>query len=364
MTPPTNRPPDDRLEERLAASFERATTRAELDLADGRLAADAIDRGHRRVRSGAVWRVGLVLAAVAVLSAGMLWFVGGRPSPSPSQAPSVANVQETPRASVSLLPTDANGSQIPQPTSSDQGIPILDEGVTFPPTIDGGRVLPVGPVADAAIAAASDASTLLISGWWVPALRKGCNFDMGTPAPNGVYFSECAGLELAATPDGPVALHVYRSFDQPYDFPVDAGFTQVQRVLLRVHVHDAGCATSDCELKPVLDATLMLGTAHFGSPILAQTMPPTGVSLEEAIKVARPLAVDALHSDQVILLKVEAGPTLTFQIGATPNDYGPWVWAITYVNAQGTEYLTSYVDYLHGFSTSQTGGTVEGTTRP
>ena len=71
-TNPANRPPDDRLEERLANAFDRATTRAEADLADGRLAAEAIDRGRRSARRAPILRAGLVLAAVVCMIAGIV----------------------------------------------------------------------------------------------------------------------------------------------------------------------------------------------------------------------------------------------------------------------------------------------------
>jgi hypothetical protein len=265
--------------------------------------------------------------------------------------------QPTPRPSVTSL-----GSPAPLVSEDPNavGIPELDEGTTFPPSIDGSQVLPVGPQADAAIAAATDATPFLISGWWIPALRQGCNFDSGTPAPDGVYFKDCAGLELASIPDGPIALRVYRDFNQRFAFPVDAGPTQVQRVLLRVHVHDAGCGSPDCERKPVLDETKMLGTVHFGSPVLEQTMPPGGVSLAQAIDIARPQAVALLHTDKLMLLRAEAGPGLLLDPGGG-REGATWIWAVTFVTDDGLMYATPYLDYAMGGVLHTTGGTVTST---
>jgi hypothetical protein len=354
MTTPTNRPADDGLEDRLAATFDRALKRAEDDLADGRLAAEAIDRGHRGVRGGAILRVGLVLAAVAVLGAVALWFVGGRPSPSPvpSLAAAVPSGSEepTPYTTESLLPTDANGSQIPQPASTDPGIPNVD---SFPPVINGATVCAVGPEADAAIAAATDASPILISGWYVGAMRAGCSdFNGGSPAPDGVYFKDCMGTPLAADPVGPEALRVYFRYDQvgqQNPFPVTATGAEVQSVLLRVHVHDPGCTTADCQHKPVVDQPVLLGTPDLSPVVVAQTMPPKIITMADAIQIARAHAVEGQAVGDLVLVRVQAGPTSLFrdQMG-NQDQYGPWLYVVLFDTRDGRSYVTVYVDAVTG----------------
>jgi hypothetical protein len=353
MTTPKSRPPDD-LEERLATSFERATQRAEVDLADGRLAGASIDRGRRSARRAPILRGGLVVATVAVLGLATLWSAGSHPRPSP--APSIAALDETPHAS--YPPTDANGSEITQAAPSDEGILYLD---SFPPTVDGAPVYAVGPDANAAIAAARDNSPILISGWFVGAMPRGCvqDFDFGSPTPNGIFFKDCAGTPLAATPGGPEALRVYvrDPFRDVNVFPVRASVAEVQRILLRVHVLDPGCGASDCQRKPVVDATVMLGQPGLSPNVVAQTMPPKMIPITTAIGIARPLAAEMLATGDLVVVRVQAGPTMLFADQLPPGQYSAWVYVITFDTPDGRSYATIGLDASTGAPLEQRGGT-------
>lgn len=341
MTTPTNRPTDDELEARLRASYERAVIRAGDDLVGSDLVSASLTAGwrppRRRFSAGAMAGVATVLVLGVVVILG----VGTRPTPA----------VVTPSASGSPAPSEAANP-------SYEGIPILDEGITFPPSIDGQPVLPVGPAVDAHIASASDAAPFLVSGWYLPTERRSCNFDPGSPAPDGIYFKDCAAFVLSATPDGGATLPVFYAFAPGRYIPVDALYTQVQRVLIRVHVHDAGCSADDCAHKAVLDATLMLGIPHFGSAILAATIPPSGIPVAEAIAAGMAIAKQDLHTEAVQLLSVTAGPYNLVARSPERADGLRWVWAVDVVTTDGLMYQTEYVDYVTGEITHGQGGTV------
>ncbi len=365
-TTPASRPPDDQLEERLAAAFDRATKRAQADLADGRLAAEAIDRGRRKARRAPTLRAGLVLAAVAVLGAGTMLAVGARPSPSPSPAPSVAVADETPHAAESLVPTDANGSQIPVPQGS--GFPVLDAGQTFPPTVDGQPVFALGGPAEAQLAKAPDAAPIYISGWYLP-LRgaSGCFPEsFASMAPGVTYYDKCMSGLLFATPTGGASLQfligVSTTGPASVGYGGQAAAAYVNREVIKVHLNDPACTIPECATEPVLDGIVMTASPIMNPLVARQTPPAKVISMAEAISAALPTAQDAvgIGGDQPVLVSAAFGIAVVLgDINVHGDPFTTWEWKVTFVSTDGIVVDTVWVDAQTGesnHSMSTTGG--------
>ncbi|MHB8960411.1 MAG: hypothetical protein ACYDAN_12360 [Candidatus Limnocylindrales bacterium] len=365
-TMPPKQPPDDDLEAGLRASFERATKRAQGDLADGRLAAEAIDRGRRRARRAPTLRAGLVLAAVAVLGAGTMLAVGGRPSPSPSPAPSVAVADETPHAAGSLVPTDANGSQIPVPEGS--GFPVLDAGQSFPPTVDGQPVFALGGPAEAQLAKATDATPVYISGWYLPLERASSCFaeSFASMAPGVTYYDKCATGLLFATPTGGASLQflvgIATTGPVPFGFGGQAATAYVNREIIKVHLNDPACTIPECATEPALDGIVMTAWPIMNPLVARQTPPAKVISMAEAISAALPTAQDAvgIGGDQPVLVSAEFGIAVVLcDINVQGDPVTTWEWKVTFVSTDGIVVDTVWVDALTGESNhsgSTTGG--------
>jgi len=366
MTTPTNRPPDDGLEGRLSASFDRAVKRAELDLADGRLAAGAIDRGHRHVRSGTAWRVGLVLAAVAVLGAGTLWAVGSQQVPSPSQSPSAVTNADTPHPSV--VPTDAFGSQTPQvaPTR----VPNIDEGSSFPPSVDGQPVYAVGGPAEARIAQANDASPFYISGWYLPLDPRTCYPEaLSSMAPGQTAFDTCASAKLFAGPDGGASVGYLLAWTSNGPIGVagtaDRRRTTVNRWLVKVHLHDPACTIAECATEPVLDEIVMTGTPRLNPVVVLASPPVNAISSKAAIDAADAhIASDHRTGGSVLHLITASFGTVVMLGDDNRQDANPlaWEWKVVYGSEDGVEVVTVWVDAVTAtidHSGSNMGGAVD-----
>ena len=362
MTTPTSRPPDDRLDERLAETFDRATKHAEADLADGRLTSRALDRGHRGARRAPMFRASLVMAAVAVLGLGTLWAVGSRPSPSPSPAPNA----ETPHPSV--VPTDAFGSQIPQEAQPTQ-VPGIDEGSSFPPTIGGQPVYAVGGPAEAHIAATTDATPFYISGWYLPLERHGCFPEtLSSMQPGSTYFDKCEAGALSAGPDGgssvPYLLAVTTNGPIGYAETVRTGRAYVNRWLVKVHVHDPACTLPPCVTEPVLDEIVMTGTPRL-NPVLVMAAPPANaLSAQAAINAAEAhMAADHRTGGSVLHLLTASFGTVAVlgDDNRQDNDQTAWEWKVVFGSEDGVEVVTVWVDAVSGVidhTGSQLGGGV------
>jgi len=361
-TTPTNRPPDDELEARLQASFERATRQAEADLADGRLAAGAINRGRRRTRRAPALRAGLVLVAVAVLGAGTLWAVGSRPSPSPSPS-SIANA-ETPHPSE--VPTDANGSQFPQEAPPTR-VPDVDEGSSFPPAVNGLPVFAVGGPAEAHIAAATDATPFYVSGWYIPLGRRSCWVDgFASIQPGQTAFAPCETDALFAGPDGGPSvqylLTVTSNGPTGLGDTVDRHDTTVNRWLIKVHLHDPACTLPECATRPILDEIAMTGTPRLNPVLVMASPPPNATSAEAAIAAAEAYTADQHRTGGSVLhLMIASLGTAAVLGDDNRQDENPiaWEWKVVFGSEDGLEVVTVWVDAVSGVighSDSQLGG--------
>ena len=133
--------------------------------------------------------------------------------------------------------------------------------------------------------------------------------------------------------------------------------TQVQPVIVRVHVHDPGCSIPDCALKAVLDQAAAIGAQRIASAVLAATMPPSGIPLGEAIAMGMAEAKEQLGWTDVSLLSVAAGPFAV--VAKTPNGDLRWVWAIEVATADGLQYFIACIDYTDGSPVSTQSGSVQ-----
>jgi hypothetical protein len=339
----TNPPSDEELEALLRGSWGRSVARAEDDLARGDLVPSALAAGRRRQPRRVAG--GAMLGVAAVLVVGFALLVGSGARREPVEPPaSPAGPVGSPVAPGSPVP-DAS-----TPPGDGEGTPILGPGVTFPPTIDGQAVVTVGPEADATIAAATDDSPIYVSGWIIGADRRGCpNFDSGSPAPNGVMWKECTAIPLRATEDGGATLPVHVSYADEARFPRLPDVTHVLPVLVKVHVHDAGCVAADCAQRPVLDTVVQYGAPLIAPVLRVGTRPPGGITLEQALSAADAYIQQNLigYGLPLVLLSAEAGPRALVGQGGSMSELG-WVWAVRYVSENGSTECTVYVDYLGG----------------
>ena len=333
--PPTP-PADDELEARLHASWQHAMARAGDDLTRSDLVPHALAAGRRRQPLRVVLRLTLGAAAVLVLGLAIIVGSGGRRDPVEPPA-SPARPVGSPSASGSPAPTrGANPEQ--------SGVPVLNRYQTFPPTVDGQRVVVVGAEADARIAAAADDSPIFVSGWLLGTDRTGCNSDIGTPAPNDIIWDDCMGELLRGTMNGGSSLPVFSTLGGPV-YLLRPYPTRVQSVLVQVHVHDRGCTAPDCVHKAVLDRVLMYGAAGVAPEFLTATMPPSGLAADQAVAIAR--SELAMYPSPMVLLRVEAGPFAL--LGDPVSGYEDrWVWAVHLVSDDGYHEYAAYLDYLDG----------------
>ena len=356
ITPPTQ-PADEELEARLAASWQHGVATAEDDLARTDLVAVALAEGRRRPP----WRSagGAILGVATLLLVGAAIIVGGggrKEAVVPPASP----------AGPIASPAPVAGSPSPGPGESASpgdvvSIPELDPWGTFPPSVDGEQVVLVGPEADARIAAATDDAPILVGGWSLGSdTRAYSDFDLGSPAPNGVYFKDCVSIPLRATEDGGPVLRVHFSLQDPNRLPRLPSATQVMALVVQVHVHDAGCAAPDCAHKPVFERVVMAGSPRIAPPILATTMPPGGLSMEEAVAAAR--AHDAStkmgFGEPKVLLSAQAGPLAVVEDQASGSELD-WFWVVRFASDDGHSTYAVYVNYLDGSVTRSFGSTVE-----
>jgi len=340
-TPPT----DDELEARLAASWERSLAKAQDDLAHTHVVSVALAADRRR----RVWRAtgGALLGVAAVVLVGFAIIVGAGGRRDPVEPPASPGALGSPAAG---LPT-SSGSPAPELSPSADGIPYIDPLVPFPTTVDGRPVLPVGRGAEAALAAATDDSPVYISGWLIGTDDWGCanDFDLGSPAPNGIRWKACSAAGLRATADGGATLPVYMSYSSPDRLIRGPVVTMAMEVLLRVHAHDEGCLADDCAHKPVYDAVVQYRTPRIAPTVLAATMPPGAITSVEAIAAADAYlaASPSPYGDSWVLLRTELGSRLVVGNAGTGSD-GDWVWVVWYVSKDGYYETTVYVEYRGG----------------
>lgn len=342
------KPTDGELEERLRASFGRAVGRAAEDLRDGALVGRSLRRAATPSTSRLTWAGALV--AMLVVLAGMVALAGGtQPDEARPFSPSASPIAGSPPPSV---PGDDGG-----------GIPILAPGVTFPPEVQGRVVLPLTAENMAAIAKRPDASPFLVSGWLgrVQEARRdlGCqSFPSTTPAPNGVLLDQCLALGyLHERADGGVLLPILGGWEQGMPRFIGLPATQTMRVLVEVHVRDAGCRDSGCAAFAVLDRVVMYGQNRYLPELVAASLPPGGLSLQEAIDAALAYGPDTGFKEPLTILSVEAGPSGLFSGRASEGDLR-WVWLIRFVSEDGYRYVEVEVGYLDGVVSGSGGGSL------
>jgi hypothetical protein len=363
-TPPTQ-PADEELAARLAASWQRGVATAEDDLARTDLVAVALAGGRRRP----AWRSvgGAILGVAALLLAGAAIIVGGgglreamQPLPSPRAIASIGapvSPDPTPYEAGSPGPS-VEPSPVPVGNPS-EGIPVIEPGIPFPPSVDGKPVLAVGSGAEEALAAATDDSPIYMTGWLIGPDARGCggDFDLGSPAPNGVMWKACTAAILRANADGGATLPVHMSWSSPDGLLRGPKVTMAMEVLLRVHAHDPGCLAEDCAHTAVYEAVVQYRGPRIAPAVLAASMPPGGTTMSEAVTIADAYLAreQSAYSDTWILLRAELGSRLV--LGASGGDSrSDWVWAVWYVSADGYYENTVYVGYLDGLANESTGG--------
>ncbi len=210
----------------------------------------------------------------------------------------------------------------------------------------------VGPEADARIAAATDDSPIAVSGWLLGSEHRRCpDTKWDSPAPNGVDFDDCVAVPLRASQDGGATLPLHFDRQDPPAWHSSPAVTQVMRILVQVHVRDAGCSDADCVHKAVFDKVLMYGSPLISPPVLAATMPPGGISTEQAIAAARAYDVQTRlgFGEPKVLLSAEAGPLIV----VAPEEWGDgadlaWIWVVRFASDDGGSNYEVYVDFLDG----------------
>ena len=360
MTSPM-RPDDDReIEQRLQASWSRAVSRAEHDLADRDLVSAALIAGGGATRHrGTSLVLGLAVLAVAVgaLVAGLNGLrlpntTAASPLPVSTQPTSVGS----PAPSASVKPNEV-------------GIPVLDPGQAFPASVDGQPVVQVGPDADARIVAATHDAPIYLSGWlvsgdwnWIDCAEK----NGGVPAPDGTLGPDCIGTLLRAAADGGPGLRIFSTVAaRPYLVLVRPGPARVQPVLVQVHVREPQCEGADCARMPVLDRVLMYGALRVAPGVLAAAIPPGGITAEQAIEIARQHVVHypPAQPGQVPLLRVAVGSGEW--LGETGSDRTDrWEWDVHLMSADGYTQRDVYLDYADGTMFGSGSGPVAGGVSP
>ncbi len=222
----------------------------------------------------------------------------------------------------------------------------------------GRPVVAVGPEADARIAAVTDDSPIAVSGWFLGLDRQQpCPGGPGSPAPNGVSFADCMAFSVRASKDGGATLPLHFKRDDPMSLPRWPDVTQVMRVLLQVHVHDPGCTAPECAQKAVFDKVLMYGSPLVAPPILAATMPPGGISMEQAIAAARAYDVETKlgFGELKVLLSAQAGPRAVVEDQSSGRDL-TWVWVVRFASDDGARLYAVDVNFLDGSVSGSSSG--------
>lgn len=228
----------------------------------------------------------------------------------------------------------------------------------LPSTYDGQPVVAVGPAADARIAAATDDTPFYVSGWLIGSDPRGCR-DFNSGVSGGVGWADCAAIQLRETASGGATLLAHVPVANAFGYWVQPGYTRELPALLQVHVHDPRCTAADCERKVVFDRAIQVGAPRIAVPFLATTMPADGISMDEAVRVARQLAVDGSmmwHPSEAVLLSAEAGPAAEVDQGGGSDL--TWIWAVTLATADGIETYTFDIDYRTATSSHAHGGSL------
>jgi hypothetical protein len=339
MTPRNPNPPtDEELEARLRASFERGVADAERGLATTDLLRATRPRRHAHP---AMALTVLGIAAVTVVAVASLL---GQPSPrtgTPSSAPA-----GTSGPTWSPAPSARPGVVIP----------VLGPYDSFPPAVDGEPIYPVGPALDAKIATTVDDAPFYVSGWYVTTEQwftseesRACS-EPASPGPDRVFYP-CSGFVLNESASGGERLRVHEvvaGLTGP--LVMSHTFIEAQPVLLRIHVHDAMCASSDCASIPVFDAVVVWGAPQVAPVFLLATQPPSGITMDQAIAMAMPKAQNLVTRSDLLLLSARAGQRdVVGQSTVGPGHGGTtWVWAIAFVSSDGRFAATVYLDYVTG----------------
>lgn len=290
MTPSTGRPSsDDVLEARLRATFDRNVAVAATDIAAG-------DAPVVRPRPGRARRAALVVAAGAVGVTVLAIALGGV-SPRP-QSNGVIGASPSPAASASI-----GGSGSPEASGN------------WP-----GPVYPVGAGAEGRIAAATDATEFLVSGWilGVPD-AKPC----ATSTPSG--WDPCTALRLHPAVGGGPGLELYRLYGSTMPAPAVGS---AMHVTARVRTHDAACSTPACQGLPFL-----LGFVDVQPEVAIAAQPPQpieGVIGEEVAQVvaARAAFGGAIDPSLAIVSATLAPAGMSSPIWPEV-DATRWAWTVT-----------------------------------
>ena len=244
MTTATNRPPDDGLEDRLAAAFDRAVARATLDVQNGAVVVGPLG-GRRQLRRA--WRPVL---ATAIGLAGVALLLG---------------VMRLPQAQPTAVGASATPSSVASPVAT---APVPSSGA-----VDS-TVYPVGSGAAERIKTTFDSTAVVVSGW-ILGSESVCPFS------SSVSWDTCPAIRLHPSMGGGPGIDIYR-IDGPTAPLVDLQFARP--VTVRVHTHDAACATDACRGLAVLTEYVAIGPEQLISP--APDPLPAQVLEEEAIATA------------------------------------------------------------------------------
>ena len=340
MTMPVE-PGDRDLEARLQTSWQRAMDRAEADIQHGDLVSGALGRARTPGRRLAA-RGGMVIAVLALVAVAV---VAGQSIADRVAAPE-------PLASPSLAP----GSPAPSLGTEPAIVPILDPHQTFPPSVDGQDVVPVGPAADARIASATDDSPIYVSGWLVERISntQPCSALEATTKNAAFLEPDCVATQIGGTPGGPPSLMVFSAASSR--LPLEGSPARVQPVLIEIHVHDPGCTDAACAFAPVVDRVVMLGSPSVAPRLLTVTEPPEGISAAQAADIARrriqrlPLP----SPGQLPVLRIAAGPAaLVDEVGE--NDV-QWEWVVHLLGDDGVSEHVVWMDYVDGTVVATGGG--------
>jgi hypothetical protein len=126
------------------------------------------------------------------------------------------------------------------------------------------------------------------------------------------------------------------------------------RVLAQVHVRDVGCSAADCASKAVLDRVVAYGTNGLSPALLASTMPPGGISMQQALTEAW-ASFSEFDAEWLTVVSVEAGPAALVADSASGDELD-WVWVVRFVSKNGYTTTEVTIDYIHGSLNGTTSG--------
>lgn len=221
----------------------------------------------------------------------------------------------------------------------------LVEGV--PTSLNGARVLR-GQELREAIEASTDATPFLAGGWFqgrteapewfCPYRRPARPVDR---CGNGFWLFEHqvggAPLTIAGGDDGLLPPGLWWAADRP--------------VVVSIHTHDPRCTAEDetfgidCPHLPVLSAVAWLGpvATMTPSPTPVGTSPPTTISRDDAVAIARSHATGS----SLTVRSVEAARFSAVLPGEVPIEGDPWVWAVVFEGGPDKTQLI-VIDYVSG----------------